>query len=215
MEKNVDKGRCLTDEEIGTLAIQLGAPERGTAPNEGQSAEMPVGLLSFVEESTLRHLQGCDSCRRRLVSEVRIYRAYFQPVDTSKADLAINRRLRADLHELLRDRKHKLLLYCPDESSLDEPLSLAAATHQADSQPLMFAEESDKGDLIFKRERDLETGKETYYLVSRDSDFVKNAEVLIDCQLYRTDGKGRLEFGDECPRLDEGTIIIVLPSESL
>jgi hypothetical protein len=212
MEKNVDKGRCLTDEEIGTLAIQLGAQERGTAPNEGQSAEPPVGLSSSLDESMMRHLQGCDSCRRRLMSEARIYRAYFEPVDTTKADLAISRRLRADLQEILKGRRHKLLFCCPDESSLDEALSLAAATDKADSAPLMFAEKEDEGDLIFKKEQDLATGKEACYLVSRDSDFVKNAEVLIDGQLYRPDAKGRLEFGDECPGLSEDTIIIVFPS---
>lgn len=209
MKEYPDNDRCLTDGEIGTLAIRLIAQRRGLSQREGRSAEMSGGLFMSVNEATRAHLERCDSCREKLMSELRIFRAYFEPHDTEKADLAIRRRIESDLRQTLRGRRVKLLFFCPDESSAAEELALAAATERSSEAPFMFAEHEDEGDLILKRERDPETGADAYYLVGGDAAFTKNAQVLVDGELYKTDSKGRINFGDGFFTLCENSIIIV------
>jgi hypothetical protein len=212
MRKDPDNDRCLTDEEIGTLAIRLSAQRRGISQTEGRPAEMPGGLLISIEDPARAHLDRCDSCRGRLVSETRFYRAYFEPTDTAKADLAIRRRIESDLREELRGRRFKLLFFCPDDTAPSKELALAAATEPAAEASLIFAEREDESDLIFKKERDPMTGVETCYLVSGDRAFTENARVFIEGQFYSTNAKGCLEVGEDCPLLFEDSIIIVFPA---
>jgi len=209
-----DKERCLTDEEIGTLAIRLSAQRRGTVPAEGRSTETSSGLLLFADEPVRSHLEQCSSCRHKLMSETRIYREYFKPIDTSEADGAIRQRIESDLRESLAGHRFKLLFYCPPESSAEEELALAAATETADETALMFAEREGEGDLILKRERDLATGEEVCHLVASDPAFSRNAEVIIDGEIYRADGTGRINVSGNPPCLSEDTIIIVFPAGS-
>jgi len=145
------------------------------------------------------------------MAEVRVYRTYFEPIDTSRADAAFRGCIESDLREALKDRKFKLLFHCPDESAAEENLALAAATSREDVAPLMFAESENEGDLILKKERDARTGKDSYYLVGSDPSFTKNAQVLIDGEIYRTDEKGKVDFGSVHPSLSDEMIVIVLP----
>jgi len=210
MKTEPDNDHCLTDDEVGTLAIRLIAQRRELSRGEGRAVQAPDGLFAFADEAMRAHLEQCDVCRMRLLSESRLYRAYLEPIDTSKADKAIRQQIEADLRDALHRWPFKLLFYCREEVCAEEELALAAATEGKSTAPLMFAEREEDGDLILKIERDRATGADSYYLVGSDPAFTKNVELIIDGESYSTDDKGRVLFGEAPPWLADDTIVIVL-----
>ncbi|MCK4237383.1 MAG: hypothetical protein KAX38_09720, partial [Candidatus Krumholzibacteria bacterium] len=174
MEKDKNNN-CLSDEEIGALAVRLGAREWESAPGEGQPAPLLDYLLLSVDNKVREHLTHCESCKGRLLSEIRIIHTFSKPIDTRKADIGILRRIETDIRVSLGNRRYKLLFYSIQEQIGEDRLALAAATSSTDGMPIIFAEREDEGDMILKQERDPLTGELVYYLISGDIDFYKNA----------------------------------------
>jgi hypothetical protein len=211
MNDSINNGGCLSDDDIELLARKIGALRGIDASCRDLEPGFPAGYEQYLDESVLEHMQNCESCRSKLSSESLFYRAYFEPIDLSPAQKAVKQRLELNLRESLKGMNCRMLTFVPCEPSSEETLSLAAATEPAADRSMLYAEKDEEGDLIFKKERDPASGKESCYLIGGDTRVTRNAELLIDGEYCKSDERGRVVFEGAIPKLSEETVIIVFP----
>ena len=207
MQSKKNTFSCLTDREIGSLAVQILTREgTGGDYDKGSLDKIPGSLFSAKgKDRSIEHLEACRECRERLIREVRYLREYAREYQrTDQSD-----RVREHLaREWGKGGDIRILRFDSPDTRREPEFSLAASTSGAGNQGLRFSTAS--GDLIIRDTGDKAAGRKALILIGNEK-FAKNSEVIIRGERYLSDEEGYLRFREDIPDLDSTDVIVVRP----
>jgi len=198
---------CLTDREIGNLAVQTLTREGTGGDNDKGSLDKIPGSLFSVKgrDRSIEHLEACRGCRERLIREVRYLREYAREFERTDQSERVREHL---VREWGKSGDIRILRFDSPDARREPGFSLAASTSGAGKKEWRFSTAS--GDLIIREAGNVIAGRKAVVLIGDDR-FAYNSEVIIRGERYLSDEEGYLRFREDIPDLDSSDVIVVRP----